>query len=103
MRSGRLTYTFALLATLAAIVSALSWRGTTTAHAQFPASGRDKVSADLRQKLNGGGKVNVVMKAAGSWNATLDNAVKSNNGSVMKSDSNFPVRAVSLPAAAVSA
>src|SRR5919112_874212 len=103
MISGRLKYTIALLATLSAIVTALSWRGAPTAHAQLSATGRDKVSADLRQKMSGGGKLNVVMKAAGSWGKTLDDAVKSNNGSVTKSYSNFPVRSVSLPAAAVNA
>src|SRR5215207_1850726 len=103
MRSGRLTYTFALLATLAAIVSALSWRGATTAHAQFHTPARDKVSSDLRQKLGGGGKLDVVVKSAGAWGKALDDAVKNNNGSVTKSYENFPVRAVSLPAAAVAA
>jgi serine protease AprX len=97
----RLTFTLALVAALAAAAAALSWRGAPTAHARTPSG--DKVSADLKQKLNGGGKVDVVINAAGSWSATLDNAVKNNNGSVTKSYANFPVRAVSLPASAVAA
>ncbi|HVF42370.1 MAG TPA: S8 family serine peptidase [Pyrinomonadaceae bacterium] len=103
MRSGRLKYTFALLATLAAVAAVLCWRGAPTAHARLSAAGRDKISSDLWQKVGGGGVVNVVMKAAGPWNSTLDSAVKKNNGSVVKSYSNFPVRAVSLPAEAVAA
>jgi len=102
MRS-RLTSLIALLATLAVLASAVCWHGATPARARIAAPGRDKVSSDLRQKLGGGGRINVVVKAAGAWNATLDNAVKSNNGSVTVSYSNFPVRAVSLPASAVNA
>jgi hypothetical protein len=103
MRINRLTYTLALLAALAALASAPFWPdAATTAHAQT-SSQNDKVSADLRQKLSQGGKLNVVVKAAGSWNKTLDDAVKSNNGTVTKTYANFPVRAASLPAAAVSA
>ncbi len=37
------------------------------------------------------------------WNRTLDDAVKSNNGTVTKTFASFPLRAVSLPAAAVEA
>jgi serine protease AprX len=101
MKIHRLKYTLALLAALAVVAAALSWRGATTARAQSPSG--DKVSADLKQKLDGGGKVDVVVKAAGSWNKTLDDAVKNNNGSVTKSYANFAVRAVSLPASAVAA
>lgn len=86
---------------LVVVAAALSWRGATPAHART--SSGDKVSADLKQKLNGGGKVDVVINAAGFWSTTLDNAVKNSNGSVTKSYANFPVRAVSLPASAVAA
>jgi serine protease AprX len=101
MRRERVTSTLGLLAALVAVAAAVSWGGATPAGAQSAA--KDKVSADLRQKLSAGGKVNVVITAAGAWNATLDNAVKSGNGAVTKSYAGFPVRAASLPAAAVEA
>src|SRR5215204_6316385 len=93
----------AYLATIAAVVSALSWPGATPVGAQSLSGGRDKVSADLRKNLSLSGKVNVVIKAAGNWNKTLDDAVKNNNGLVTKTYANFPLRAASLPAAAVEA
>src|SRR5689334_20643855 len=102
MKINRLTYTLALIAAIAAVACALSWRGAPAARAA--SSANDKVSADLKLKLNGGdSKVDVVIKSAGSWNSTLDNAVKNNNGSIKKSYTNFPVRTVSLPPSAVNA
>jgi serine protease AprX len=88
------------LAAVAAVAAALAWPCAPRAAAQT-ASGKQKVSADLRQKLSQSGKVNVVIKSVGSWNSTLDTAVKNNNGAVTKTFSNFPLRAVTLPAAAV--
>src|SRR5215208_5607209 len=93
----------AYLAAVAAVAAALAWPCAPSAGAQTPADGRQKVTADLRQKLALTGKVNVIVKAAGAWNKTLDDAVKSNNGTVTKSFANFPLRAVSLPTAAVEA
>jgi hypothetical protein len=101
MRRQRLQYLLAYLAVLAAVVSALMWPYATAVRAQ--SNGKQKVSADLRQKLSSASKVNVVVKSAGAWSRTLDDAVKSNNGTVTKSFANFPLRAVSLPAAAVDA
>ncbi|HJQ34348.1 MAG TPA: S8 family serine peptidase [Pyrinomonadaceae bacterium] len=100
MRRNRVTTTLGLLAALAA-AAVVSWGGATPAGAQ--SSSKDKVSADLRQKLSSGGKLNVVITAASSWNKTLDDAVKSNNGTVTKTYGAFAVRAASLPAAAVEA
>jgi subtilisin family serine protease len=93
----------AYLAALAAFAAALAWPCAPRAGAQTLPGGRQKVSADLRQKLGQTGKINVIVKAAGAWNKTLDDAVKSNNGTVTKSFANFPLRAVSLPAPAVEA
>src|SRR5688500_17273282 len=92
----------AYLATIAAVVSALSWPGARPVGAQV-LTGREKVSADLRQKLSLASKVNVVIKSAKAWNKTLDDAVKSNGGAVTKSYASFPLRAATLPAAAVEA
>src|SRR5215212_6635818 len=102
MRS-ELKYPLAYLAAVTAVAAALAWPCAPRAGAQTPADGRQKVSVDLRQKLSLTGKVNVIVKAVGAWNKTLDDAVKSNNGTVVKSFANFPLRAVSLPAAAVEA
>jgi serine protease AprX len=102
MRKEKLTSPLAYLAAVAAVAAALAWPCAPPAGAQS-LGGRQKVSADLRQKLSQTGKVNVVVKAAGAWNRTLDDAVKNNNGTVTKSFTNFPLRAVSLPAAAVEA
>src|SRR5829696_934911 len=100
----KLTFTtpLAYLATMAAVFAVLSWTGATTVSAQV-LNGRDKVSADLRQKLGQTGKVNVVIKSAGAWNKAIDDAVKSNGGAVTKTFANFPLRAASLPASAVEA
>ena len=60
MKINRLTFTLALLAAIAVVASALSWRGAPTAHAR--ASANDKVSADLKLKHNGGSsKIDVVI------------------------------------------
>ncbi|HWW77887.1 MAG TPA: S8 family serine peptidase [Pyrinomonadaceae bacterium] len=101
MRRNRVTTTLGLVAALAAAAAVVSWGGATPAGAQ--SSSKDKVSADLRQKLPSGGKLNVVITAASAWNTTLDNAVKNNNGAVTKTYAGFPVRAAQLPAAAVEA
>jgi serine protease AprX len=103
MKKRRLTSTLAYLATVAAAVAALSWPGATHVGARASSGGRDKISADLRQKLSLAGKVDVVIKSAVSWNKTLDDAVKSNNGAVTKTYAGFPLRAATLPAAAVEA
>ncbi|HWS86656.1 MAG TPA: S8 family serine peptidase [Pyrinomonadaceae bacterium] len=100
MRIKRLTSSLACLAVAAAVAAALTLPCAPRVGAQA-LGGKQKVSADLRQKLTSGGKLNVVVKAASAWNKTLDDAVKSNNGTVTKSFANFPLRAVSLPAAAV--
>ena len=103
MRREKLTSTIGYLAAVAAVAAALAWPCAPPAVAQSLAAGRQKVSADLRQKLTQTGKVNVVIKSAGAWGKTLDDAVKNNNGAVTRSFTNFPLRAVSLPAAAVEA
>jgi hypothetical protein len=90
------------LAAVAAIAAALAWPCAPSAGAQSP-GGKQKVSTDLRQKLGQSGKVNVIVKSGGAWNRTLDDAVKNNNGTVTKTFASFPLRAVSLPAAAVEA
>ena len=102
MKKQRLTTPLAYLAAVAAVAAALTLPCATRVGAQV-LGGKQKVSADLRQKLTLGGKLNVVVKAASAWNKTLDDAVKNNNGTVTKSFTNFPMRAVSLPAAAVEA
>ncbi|HEX8191115.1 MAG TPA: S8 family peptidase, partial [Pyrinomonadaceae bacterium] len=93
----------ACLAAVAALAAALGWPSAPRARAQSLDGGRQKVSADLRQRLAQAAKVNVVVKSAGAWDKTLDDAVRSNNGTVTKTFTNFPLRAVSLPAAAVEA
>ena len=103
MRRERLTTSLACLVAFAAVAAALAWPGATRVNAQSLLGGRQKVSADLRQKLGLTAKVNIVVKSKGAWNKTLDDAVKSNNGAVTKTFANFPLRAVSLPAAAVEA
>ena len=101
MRREKPTSPLAYLAAVAAVAAALALPCATRVGAQS-LNGRQKVSADLRQKLAAAtGKVNVVVKAAASWNKTLDDAVKTNNGTVSRTYANFPLRAVSLPAAAV--
>ena len=64
---------------------------------------RDKVSKDLRARMQqaGGARVNVIVQPSGTWNSSLDSAVKGNNGSVKHSFRNFSHRVVSLPAWAV--
>jgi subtilisin family serine protease len=91
------------LAAVAAVATALAWPCAPRVGAQSLTGGKQKVSADLRQKLALTNKVNVVVKSVKAWNKTLDDAVKSNNGTVTKSFTNFPLRAVSLPSAAVEA
>jgi serine protease AprX len=103
MRSSRRTSPISFLAALALLASAVVLHGTTAVRARGSSSAVSKISADLKQKLNGGGKINVVIKAAGSWGKTLDDAVKNNNGSITKTYSNFALRAASLPVAAVNA
>ena len=88
------------LAAVAAVAAALSWPCAPRAAAQT-AGGKQKVSTDLRQKLSQSSKVNVVIKASGPWTSTLDTAVKNNNGTVTKTFNNFPLRAATLPSAAV--
>jgi subtilisin family serine protease len=103
MKREGLNFPLACLAAVAAVAAALAWPCATRVGAQSSSGGRQKVSADLRQQLTQTNKLNVVVKSAGAWNKTLDDAVKSNNGTVTKSFANFPLRAVSLPAAAVEA
>ena len=93
-------FSLACLAAVAAVAAALAWPCAPRVGAQSQIGGKQKVSADLRQKLGQGGKVNIVIKSAGAWGRTLDDAVKNNNGTVTKSFTNFPLRAVSLPPAA---
>ena len=100
MKVRKIKTPFASLALLAVAAASL-WAGS--ARAQSPLEGRQKVSADLRQKLSLAGKVDVVIKSAGAWSRTLDDAVKSNGGAVTKTFANFPLRAASMPAAAVEA
>jgi serine protease AprX len=101
MTRKKLKSTLGLAAALALVTVGILWGGHTSAGAQ--SSAKDKVSADLRQKLPSGGKLNVVITAASAWSTTLDNAVKSNNGAVTKTYAGFPARAAQLPAAAVEA
>ncbi len=103
MRSGRLTTPIALLAALALLATAVSRHGANAVHAQSTTKAKDKekVSADLKQKLSGNKNINVIVKASGAWASALDNAVKGGGGAVTKTYANFPVRAVSLPPAAV--
>src|SRR5947209_9246448 len=62
----------------------------------------DKVSTDLRQKVNSGvSKVDVIVQSASSWTTTLTDAVKTNSGTITRSYKNFNARAISLPPAAV--
>ncbi|HEX8557433.1 MAG TPA: S8 family serine peptidase [Pyrinomonadaceae bacterium] len=103
MKTQALKSSLARLAALAAVAAALSWGGATPAGAQSLPGGRDKVSADLRKRLPLAGKVNVVIRAAGSWNKTIEDAVKSGGGAVTKTYANFPLRAATLPASAVEA
>jgi serine protease AprX len=103
MRRERLKSPLAYLAVVGMFVAALAWPCVPRVGAQSSSGGRQKVSADLRQKLTQTNKLNVVVKSAGAWNKTLDDAVKNNNGTVTKSFANFPLRAVSLPPAAVEA
>jgi subtilisin family serine protease len=103
IRQRRLIFTLGFVAALAIVASALSWPGATPARAQSMSAEKEKVSADLKQKLSGGNKLNILIKAAASWETTLDNAVKANGGAITKSYANFNVRAASLPASAVSA
>src|SRR4051794_38398685 len=91
------------LAAVAAFAAALAWPCAPRVGARSQSGGKQKVSADLRQKLGQASKVNVIVKSAGTWGRTLDDAVKNNNGTVTKSFANFPLRAVSLPSAAVEA
>ncbi|MBV9927520.1 MAG: S8 family serine peptidase [Acidobacteria bacterium] len=92
----------AFLTAVAAVAAALAWPCAPRTAAQM-SGGRQKFSDDLRQKLKQTGKINVVVKSVSSWNSTLDAAVTNSNGAVTKTFSNFPLRAVSLPAAAVEA
>jgi subtilisin family serine protease len=92
----------AFLVAVAAVAAALAWPYAPPAGAQTT-GGKQKVSADLRQKLSQSSKVNVIVKAAGAWGKSLDDAVKSDNGTVTKSYASFPLRAVTLPSAAVDA
>ncbi|HEX8117835.1 MAG TPA: hypothetical protein VF521_11235, partial [Pyrinomonadaceae bacterium] len=77
MRRKIQTSPLAYLAAVAAVAAALVCPCATRVGAQS-LTGKQKVSADLRQKLSTAtGKVNVVIKAASAWNRTLDDAVKS--------------------------
>ncbi len=70
------------------------------------ASGHDKVSSDLREKVKGAKgseRVNVIIEPAGEWSDSLNYTVSGNNGKVSKSFKNFKSRSISLPPAAVEA
>ncbi len=69
-------------------------------------AGRDKVSADLREKVNGAKgdeRINVIIEPAASWSNSLNYTVTGNGGKVSKTFKNFKSRSISLPPAAVEA
>jgi serine protease AprX len=91
----------ALTALLVLLATALTPGGPPTVRAGASSNGKVKISSDLKQKMSGTGKVNVVISSAGAWGSTLTNAVASNGGAVVKTYKNFNVHAATLPPAAV--
>ncbi|HWT02649.1 MAG TPA: S8 family serine peptidase, partial [Pyrinomonadaceae bacterium] len=76
------------------------------AQSNSSAGARDKVSADLRDKVRnakGGERVNVIIEPAAAWTTSLNYTVSGNGGKVSKTFKNFKSRTVSLPPAAVEA
>ena len=95
------TKTLAVLLSVALIASIFSGAGTPAVKAQTSSASKVKISSDLKQKLSGTSKLNVIIRSAGPWSSTLTNAVTGNGGTVSRSYTNFNLKMVNLPPAAV--
>src|SRR3990172_3682548 len=77
---------------------------TDRASAQSNGGATEKIASDLQDKVDrspGVDRVNVLIQSTGRWARALDDATNSNGGTITRSYSNFDMRAVNLPLAAI--
>jgi subtilisin family serine protease len=102
MKNLKATGNLALALFVAVLVASLPPFCALPAAAQTSLTGKDKVAADVKQKVAKGERVEAIVRSSGTWSTTLSDAVMSDGGSVTRTFTNLKdMRVVSLPAAAV--
>ncbi|HZI19843.1 MAG TPA: S8 family serine peptidase [Pyrinomonadaceae bacterium] len=104
MKTFKASRNLALALFVAVLAASLPSFCAPPAGAQVLGGEKDKVAADVKQKVAKGERVNAIVQSAGAWTSSLTSAVTGNGGSVTLSFTNLKnMRVVSLPAAAVGA